>query len=368
MNRYLRAAALAAAVLLAGRSAGAQPGSLEDLTGESSRATQLSGFGVVAFEGDTETDRTRFDARKLAVGLFRELHERAWIFGQLTTSLGSETEGGEASAEIEIDNLIVNLTPRTDVSVSIGKLDTPLGFERDDEPLNLQATTSYNFELARPPKMVGALARWSVARRVDVAGWVANGWEGDLEANRGKTVGGRLGVRPSDRASVGVGGLYGPEGSASEVRTRYLTTLDYAMQPDDRWLVAGEVNYGGDRASKTTTAAKWYGGTATIFRQVTRSFALAGRAERFTDRDGARTGIPQTVSSLTMSPVYFIGAGGEGIFANIEHTTFRIPRFQIRGDLRWDHSAPRSNADPSDDHPGTGDWPFTGVVQLVATF
>lgn len=52
----------------------------------------------------------------------------------------------------EIDNLLVNLTlpGMSDLSLSFGKFDIPLGFERDDEPLNLQPTTSFHFELARP--------------------------------------------------------------------------------------------------------------------------------------------------------------------------------------------------------------------------
>jgi len=350
--------------------AAGQTGRLEDLTGETGTGTQISGFGVVGLRGDTETDQIRFDARKLAVGVFRELNERAWVFGQLTTSLPESDTGDDTSAEVEIDNLIVNLTPRTNVSVSIGKLDTPLGFERDDEPLNLQATTSYNFELARPAKLVGALGRWAFARRLDLTGWVANGWDGDLEPNRGKTVGGRLGIRPSEHASVGAGFLVGPEGAGSEERNRYLTTVDYAMQPNDGWLIAGEMNYGGDQASDTTAPAVWYGGTATIFRQVNRSFGIAGRADGFADRDGARTGIRQTVSSFTISPVYFVGVGGEGIFATIEHTTLSIPRFQIRADIRWDHST-RDRVNPDHetaDEPVTRGWPMTGVLQLVATF
>ena len=365
-----RAAVLACLVITA-RSAAGQTGSLEDLTEDTASATRISGFGVAGLQGDTVSGRTRFDAGKLAVGVFRELNEQTWIFGQLTTSVSPGSEGqDEATTEIEIDNLIVNVSPRSDLSVSIGKLDMPLGFERDDEPLNLQATTSHNFELARPPKLVGALVRWTGFRTLDLAGWVANGWSGDLEPNRGKTVGGRLGVRPSERASIGAGFLFGPEGAEGSTSNRYLASVDYAVQPDDRWLIAGELNYGGDAASNTAAAATWYGGTATVFRQVTRAFGIAGRFDRFSDPDGARSGVPQTLHSLTISPVYFVGTGGEGIFATIEHTTLRIPRFQIRADLRWDHAS--VDGDPIErtvaDSAVAAGWPMTGVIQLVATF
>ena len=59
----------------------------------------------------------------------------------------------------------------------------------------------------------------------------------------------------------------------------------------------------------------------------------------FNDHDGARTGQAQTLESFTIAPMYFLGVGREGIFANVEHTTFRIPRFQLRAEFRVNHSS-----------------------------
>jgi Putative beta-barrel porin-2, OmpL-like. bbp2 len=342
-------------------------GGLEDLTGESAVPVQITGFGVGDFRADGRTRENGFDAGKLAVGLFRELNEHLWIFGQITTAVTEPKRGAEeASTEIEIDNLIVNATPPTwsSVSVSFGKFDTPLGFERDDEPLNLQATTSDNFDLARPAKQVGLIGRWAASRTVDVSAWVANGWQSDLESNHGKTVGGRIGFRPSDRVSVGAGFLDGPEGEQGATRNRYLVTLDYAAQPTDAWIVGGETNYGGDRANAGLDAGRWYGATATVFRRFTGTFGTTARLEGFKDRDGARTGEPQTLTSFTIAPIYFIGTGGEGIFATIEHTTFRIPRFQLRGEVRWDHST----IDAFETRSGDAPWTVHYVAQLVTTF
>ncbi len=351
-------------------SARAQGGdSLEQLTGESVSPLLITGFGVADARANGRTDDNSFNAGKLAVSVFRELSEHTWVFGQLTTAVSSGEEGDapadEATTEIEIDNLIINFTPPSwsAFSLAVGKFDTPLGFERDDEPLNLQATTSLNFELARPPKMVGAIGRWA-GRYVDAAGWVANGWQSDLEPNHGKTVGGRLGVRPSERTSFGVGALWGPEGEQGDTRDRYLVSADYAVQPTDLWIIGGELNAGGDRATDEEEATRWYGATATVFRRLGRNFGTTGRVETFNDRDGARTGVAQTLTSFTIAPVYFIGVGGEGIFATVEHTTFRIPRFQIRGEIRFDHSSVDAFETASGDAP----WTVNYVAQLVTTF
>jgi len=314
------------------------------LTDEDDALVQITGFAVGEFNYAGRTNDNSFSASKIAVALFRELSDNVWFFGQLTTAI-EEGEGapeeGEVQTPTEIDNLLVNLTPPSlsSLNVSIGKFDVPIGFERDDEPLNLQASPSFNLEFARPLKMVGMVGRWNASPSVDLSMMVSNGWDADVALHHGKTGGLRLGLRPSGGVSVGISGLYGPEGEPTESHNRYLLTVDYTLQPTSNWIIAGEGNYGGDRAVGPSEAdVNWAGGTVTVFRRLGRRFGVTARADAFRDLDGSRTGEVQTLTSYTFAPVYFLGVGREGIFANIEHTTFRIPRFQVRGEVRIDHS------------------------------
>lgn len=342
--------------------------SLGDLTGETAHPLQITGFAVGDNTYDQRTNANSFAASTIALALFRELSDDVWFFGQLTTSLNQpETPGGEAPTEIEIDNLIVNFTPpgASNLSLAVGKFDDPLGFERDDAPLNLLATPSYNYALARPGKFVGAIGRWVVSPAVDLAAWVDNGWDASLAPNHGKSGGARFGFIPSDNVSVGLGGVYGPEGVTDSTTNRYAVTLDYAFQPVERFILAGEANWGGDRHAKPDGSdTRWYGANGTLFGRLARHFALAVRGEAFNDRDGARTGTPQTLESVTVAPIYLLGTGREGIFANVEHTTFRIPRFQIRAEARFDHSNVATFATQT----GTDTWTVRYDLQLVATF
>jgi hypothetical protein len=57
--------------------------------------------------------------------------------------------------------------------------------------------------------------------------------------------------------------------------------------------------------------------------------------------------------------------GREGIFANIQHTTYRIPRFQLRGEIRVNHSDV-AFFETSSDEPSQ--WGVQYTVQLVTTF
>ena len=352
--------------------------SLEELTGENAFPLQITGFGTGGYSLDGRTDDNTFLASKLATSLFRELNENLWMFGQLTTLLeGHHEEGGEAEAggggeesgeevvaEIEIDNFIVNFTPpgAPGLSLFLGKIDSPLGFERDDEPLNLQSTTSFNFEFGRPIKLIGFGGRWNLNPRLNMLLMVTNGWESQIDPNQGKTIAGRLGILPSENSSFGIGGTFGSEGENDETNDRHLISLDYSWQPTPDLIFAGEANWGGDRLQGADD--NWIGGTLTVFRRLHPRFGVTLRSEIFDDKDGARTGEVQKLKSLTFAPVYFIGTGRNGIFSNVEHTTFRIPRFQLRGEVRLD----QSDIDFFETGAGMDDWSLRYVLQLVATF
>ena len=340
-------------------------GDIQAVTGEDQHPLSITGFGVGGYTYDGRTGNNSASAGKLAASLFRELTDNLYVFGQLTTSISDE-EGGAPVTEIEIDNLLLSFTPPrlTNLSLTFGTLDAPVGFERDDEVLLLTPTTSFNFELGRPSKLTGVFGTWTLSRRADLTGMVANGWDSPLDPNKGKTVGVRLGLLPAERGSLGLSVLYGSEGPADSTNNRLLLDADYAFEPGQGWIVAGEANYAKDYDLPGEGDARWSGAMLLVHHQVARRFGIAARAEVLDDPDGARTGLPQTLTSWTIAPIYSIGVGREGIFATIQHTTYRIPRFQLRGEIRVNHSNQpffETSEEPSQ-------WGVQYTVQLVTTF
>jgi Putative beta-barrel porin-2, OmpL-like. bbp2 len=340
-------------------------GDIQVVSGEDEHPLSITGFGVGGYSYDGRTGTNSAAAGKLAASLFRELTNNLYVFGQLTTSISDE-EGGEPTTEIEIDNLLVSFTPQsmTNLSLTFGTLDAPLGFERDDEVLLFTPTTSFNFELGRPSKLTGLFGTWTLNRRIDLSALVANGWDSPLDPNKGKTVGARLGVLPAERSSLGLSLLYGSEGPADSSNNRLLLNADYAFEPGHGWIVGGEANYAKDYDLPDGGDARWSGAMLLVHRQVDRHFGVAARAEVLDDPEGARTGLPQTLTSWTIAPIYSIGVGREGIFANIQHTTYRIPRFQIRGEVRVNHS--NQPFFETSDEPSQ--WGVQYTLQLVTTF
>jgi hypothetical protein len=328
---------------------------------------QITGFGVGDYSYAGRTGDNSFAASKVGVALFREITSRAYIFGQLTTALTEADSTGEAGTEIEIDNLLLSFVPAgaTNLALNFGKIDLPIGFERDDEPLNFLVSPSFNFELARPVKMVGLNGSWRASPRLAVDAFLFNGWDTDLDANHGKTGGTRLEFLPRPGVTLGVGGLYGSEGEAGESNNRYLLTLDYAVQPSWDWVIAGEANYGGDHGVLPDGSdAQWGGAMVTLLHRLSPRWGVAARAEVFRDGDGARTGATQTLESYSIAPLYSLGVGREGIFANVQHTTVRIPRLQLRGELRVNHSSEAF----FDTDGGPDTWNIEYRLQLVTTF
>jgi hypothetical protein len=297
---------------------------------EEPQPVTVTGFAVGTVDYDHAANTNSFVAGKIAVALFKPVGD-VYFFGQLTTAL----EDGEPGTEI--DNLVVSWTPHTATrwSVALGRFDAPVGFERDDEPLNLLPTNSFNFEFARPVKLTGVITRYTASPRLQVAAAVTNGWDVTVDNNRGKTGLLRADWLVRDGLTLGVAGMYGPEQDGTSAHQRTLFSSDITV--DAGRLVAGaEVNLGSEQDDPAN--ATWSGGALTLFYRLGRTLGLAARYDILDDPDGSRTGIAQTLSSVTIGPMWFWRRGQEGIFANIEHTTFHLPQVAIRTAVRFDHS------------------------------
>jgi hypothetical protein len=293
----------------------------------------ISGFAVGLGSYDRNLARNTAMGSKIALSLFRPWSDQLYLFGQLTTHVAVH-DTTPAHTHIEIDNLIVNWTPASAsaLSLSFGRFDAPIGYERDDEPLNLIPTTSFTFELARPAKFTGLMARYTLNPRITVVGLVANGWDQEADNNSGKTAGLKVQLFPTSGAAVAFGALYGPEEDASNGSQRTLLSADATVQPLERLILQAEAHRG------SQPGVSWTGIVGQAFWRIGQSTGLTVRGEVLDDPDGFTTGTPQTLHSLTISPWYFYREAQEGVFSNVEFTTFRLPAFALRPAVRFDRS------------------------------
>src|SRR5437879_2121423 len=217
----MRSALWCALLCGVGMSAAAQE---REVTFEEPQPVTVSGFAVGRADYDRVTRSNTFTAGKVGVSLFKPVGD-AYLFAQLTTAV----EDGAASTEI--DNLLVSWTPHNANrwSVAFGRFDAPIGFERDDEPLNLISTNSFNFTYARPVKLTGVQVHYTASSRVDIWGVVANGWDVTVDNNRGKTALASIQVIPIPWVTLGCNGAYGSARDSSTPNQRSLFTSDLAI-------------------------------------------------------------------------------------------------------------------------------------------
>ncbi len=350
-------------------SGGRSSGGLSSLVEQGNYPLTIGGYAVGNINYDARTHANSFEASKAAVSFFKQTNQYIWFFTQLTATLAAPTNpGGSPETDLEIDDFVMNFVPpgMSDVSLSFGRFDVPIGFERDDEVLDLQATNSFNFQYARPSKMTGVVGRWDIDPSFGLVAYLSNGWNSPLSLGAGKTGGIQLGYLPRENINLEVNGIYGSQLDQGRNANRFLLNFSYTWQPTQEWIIGGEVNYGGQHAAPSfiPLSGHWFGTDLTLFRQFGNHFGLAVRGDDFTDYNGLRTGQAQTLQGLTITPLYFLGTGQEGIFANIETTTFRIPRFQIRAEMSLLHSSEPFFPDGATNVK----WSTQYTIQLVTVF
>jgi Putative beta-barrel porin-2, OmpL-like. bbp2 len=341
---------------------------------------QIHGFAVTSGEANLSSGESTFDASAFAVSLFQTTQSsRLSFFGQMTLHRPEEepfvSDAPAADAggtETEIDNLFTNwvVSPRRGVDVTLGKFDSPLGLERDDAPLNFQATNSFAFDFGRPVKFTGLMLHDAVSPHFDGFAILGNGWDEDTDSNHSKT-GAVYGVwSPSLASHFGLGAISGKEGEASLARTALVGTV--LLQPGASWVVGVEMVAGRqDRAGGASGSDRWDGGSIFMhhrFAAATRgegTWALTVRGGTFDDNDGVRTDFAQKVTSLTVSPQYLLGGSFFGPFHYLDRTTLPLPQLAVRLDLRWDRSDV-AVFDHGSDAPGKSR--STATLQVVYVF
>lgn len=311
------------------------------------RQLVINGFGVLGYDYDFNTNRSSFADSALALSFYKGLSDHLTVFAQLTASREAPSPfladvGATHDIATDIDNLQLRWQPSlsSGFDLTFGKFDSPMAIERDDAPLNFQATSSFTFDFARPVKFSGLAAHEALSPHLELWAIAANGWDNDADNNKGKTGGLYALWSPSLAAHFGLGVLYGPEKDNQENDNRSAVIGTLLLQPTASWVVGAESVYGQEPHSAVDgTTAKWYGEMLFTHLRFDRHWAATLRVDYFDDVGGSRTGTPQVLREITLSPQYLVGGGFYGIFRYLDRTSLRLPELVLRLDLRRDRSS-----------------------------
>lgn len=212
----------------------------------------------------------------------------------------------------------------TGLRFDAGKFATHCGYEVIEgyDGYNDNATRSFLFGYAEPASHTGLKATYALSGTVSAMVEVVNGWDNVKDSNSSKSVGGQLALTLPSNATLYFNVLVGPERAGNDADNRTFLNLvgswklgaTSALGLDAVW--ATEENAAGPGLDATWGGVALYGRLG-----LSPSFALVLRAEVFDDPDGVRTGTPQTLSELTLTPELKLAPG-----------------LVVRADLRLDHS------------------------------
>lgn len=208
--------------------------------------------------------------------------------------------------------------------LEFGKFVTHFGYEVIDgyDGWNDNATRSLLFGFAIPFTHTGFRAAYAFSDRVSSTIMLVNGWDDATDRNQQKSVGAQLSLTPMAALTVILNGMYGAERPDNSRDPRTLLDLVAMWKPAGRVALGLNLDHGRERnGASPGRNARWDGAAAYIRIGVSEKFSLIVRAEQFGDWDGARTGLIQRLSEITLTPELRPTRG-----------------FVVRGDLRLDHS------------------------------
>ncbi len=183
-----------------------------------------------------------------------------------------------------------------------GKFVTFEGIEVIEGPSNPTISRGYLFGLAEPFTHVGGYVTFQASDVVDIKLGVVNGWDLLIDNNKDKTIISRLGVNFGDPLTFGLSYYTGVEQVNSDNwrnsfdltgLTKILHGVDFNFQ----------ANYGTETIGAANT--KWFGFGVQPLIALSDNIDLGLRAEYFSDRDGARTGVPSLDAfNFTIAPAF----------------------------------------------------------------
>jgi hypothetical protein len=183
------------------------------------------------------------------------------------------------------------------LQIDAGKMNTHMGAETLKSTENWNYTRSFVFNYALPLWHTGAHVGYDlVPGKVNVGGYIYDGWNATTDPNGPRTAGGQVKLTPNERWTIYENFIQGPDATTGNP-SRFVNEANatYAITPDDFWIMA-------ETAVGHESQQTWGGGYLAAKKQVTKKIYVSPRAEVYRDPSGATLPSgPGTVRSVTLT-------------------------------------------------------------------
>ena len=200
------------------------------------------------------------------------------------------------------------------IDLRVGKMNTLIGYEVIESPLNPNFSRSWLFGFGEPFTTTGVRASYQFNDVVSFSVGGINSFTGtQSDANRGKSVEALLGITPIDWLGISIFGFWGPEGAVGAKNAdRLLIGGIVTADVTDQTSVVVEGYYANQANAARTAAAtapaggnaRWNGIAGYLIHDIDDQWGLRFRGEIFEDAQGFLTGTPQTLWEVTTTLQY----------------------------------------------------------------
>lgn len=287
---------------------------------------QLSGFATASYSSNIDRRAAEFKLDQAEMDLSRDLSPQ----GAIRVDLEWVADGQDWVAAVEQGWLAYKPEFTTELTLTAGRFNAPIGFESLDQPDMFQVTHGLLFTYCTPSNLTGAMAGLGLGHGLDAKLYAVNDWELNSENNGSPTYGGRVGWGTTYGFSGGASWITGMRDPSQRVRQSVLD-VDLTYIPTDRLILGAELN--GCQADLFGQDASWAGFMVMAHWKLHERLGLTGRYDLLDDTDDLLfgSGLKERRSSATVATVVSLGPG-----------------MRLLGELRLDIS----DADVFTDHDG----------------
>ena len=217
---------------------------------------------------------------------------------------------GEPDDEVDLTEAYVDYRAPlgSGLGLRFGKFATYHGAEVIEARDNFNYSRSFLFNHAIPFTHTGFMAEYAFSKAFTADLYLVNGWDVTNDNNKGKTFGARFAVTPIEPLTMNFGFMYGPEQPHDSSNYRFLFDWLGAFKATKNLTFMVNTDYANEEKDPLNAGrnSKWYGVAGYAKYDFTDFFSTSFRAEYFNDKDGVRTGIPQKLKGITITPEFKI--------------------------------------------------------------
>jgi hypothetical protein len=244
-----------------------------------------------SFDGDANSFRPNMAQLVLekAASSTGALTDRAGFRLKLNFGEDAKFTGGTGSDDFDFQEAYLQYMPVDNLTFQAGRMNTLIGYEVIESPLNPNFSRSFMFGIGEPFTVTGFRASFDFSDSASLAVSAINSFSGlQQDNNNSKSIEALLSLAPMDNLGVSIFGFWGPEGNtrgeATADRMQVGGIVD--VQATDQLELVLE-GYYGNQAIPGSTNARWNGVAGYAIYDFNDQWGLHIRAEVFEDAAGA---------------------------------------------------------------------------------